>query len=204
MTWMDRFVAFDTETTGFDSKARILEIACVLFEDGEVKEEWSTLLLPQGVDWNDKNVLSALEVNKIDVASLKDKPSFPDVFHRLYASLNSAPVWVAHNAEFDLRMFDQEYGQYKGGPFPIKPAMICLCTMLLSRSLHSKDKGHRLQDTASRWGVTQDGAHRAASDAIACGRILAQMVKGHLPEDLGQVHELQKQASSTGNRRSSR
>jgi DNA polymerase III epsilon subunit-like protein len=204
MNWMNRFVAFDTETTGLDSKARILEIACVLFEDGEVREEWSTLLLPQDVDWNDKNVLSALEVNKIDIASLKGRPSFADVFHRLFVSLNSAPVWVAHNAEFDLRMFDQEYAQYKGGPFPIKPAAMCVCTKLLSRSLHPQEKSHRLQDTAPRWGVTQEGAHRAASDAITCGRILAQMANGHLPADLEQIHELQKQASSIGSRRGSR
>jgi|HubBroStandDraft_1064217.scaffolds.fasta_scaffold245315_2 DNA polymerase III epsilon subunit-like protein len=204
MNWAERFVSFDTETTGFDSKARIIELACVLFENGEPTETFETYLLPPDVDWNDKNVLSALEVNKINPKDLEGKPSFGEIFHHIYLAFNGAPVWVAHNAEFDLRMLDQEYGFYKGGAFPVKPEMACLCTMSLSRSIHPDGKRHRLEDTAARWGVAQDGAHRAASDAIACGRILSAMSKGHLPSDLAQVHELQTQANASWNSRRGR
>lgn len=200
MNWQDRFIAFDTETTGLDSKARIIEIACVLFENGEPKVAYETFLFPKDVDWNDKNVMAALAVNQIDPKELEGKPTFEDVFHHLFTAFNSAPVWVAHNAEFDLRMLNQEYSRYKGGSFPIQPATFCLCTKLLSMRVSSGEKSHKLQDAAPRWGVKQDGAHRAASDAFTCGRILSEMAKGHLPNDIAQVHELQKQASSIGRR----
>lgn len=196
MRWSDRFVSFDTETTGFDSSARIIEISCVLFEGGEVKEEWSSLLCPRDVDWNNDGVKKALEVNKINPADLVGKPTFEEIFHRLFIHFRSADLWAAHNADFDRRMLNQEFQRYKGADFPIQPRF-CLDTMHLSRALHKNEKVHKLGDVAPRWGVTPDGAHRASSDAVTCGRILLAMAKERLPEDIVQIHELQK-ATSTG------
>lgn len=205
MSWAEkRWVAFDTETTGLDGSARIIEIACVLFENGEIVEDWSTLICPEDVDWNDENVKKALAVNQIDPSSLVGKPTFAQTLDRINFAFDASPVWVAHNAEFDLRMLNQEHRRYHQTDFPFsRPGedMYCFCTKLLSRSLHPLERGHRLQETASRWGVVQDGAHRASSDAITCGRILDAMSKGRLPDDVMQVNELQKQAGSTGRRR---
>lgn len=196
MNW-DTYVAFDTETTGFGADARILEIALVVFKDGEVVEQWETLLSPEGVDWEDNGVKRALEVNKIDQKSLQGQPRFEDIFHRLAIHFRSANVWVAHNASFDIKMLAQEYQRMKGEPFPLQP-QLQLCTMLLSNQVHSHEKGHKLGDVASRWGVVPDGAHRAASDAITCGRILHSMrTRKALPTDLGELEVLHKQASAS-------
>jgi DNA polymerase III subunit epsilon len=195
MSW-NTWVAFDTETTGLGSDARIIEIALVAFKDGEIVEQWDTLLEPEGVNWDDPNVQRALEVNKIERSKLAGAPKFGDVFHRLALHFRSADVWVAHNAEFDLRMLDQEYKALKGESFPIRPKL-CLCTKLLSNQVHAHERSHRLDAVAPRWGVTPDGAHRAASDAITCGRILASMrTRNALPNDFGELEEFQKVASS--------
>lgn len=199
MSWGDSFVSFDTETTGLGSEARIVEIAFVRFEKGEIAEKWESFLKPEGVKWEDPNVQKALEVNQIKREQLDGAPSFMDVFHHVAAHLRGVDVWVAHNAEFDLRMLDQEYKAHKQASFPILPKL-CLCTKLLSSQIHPSEKKHNLQFVAPRWGVQQDGAHRAASDAITCGRILhAMLVKNALPSERSEVEEFHKQASVAWN-----
>lgn len=194
MSWSDRFVTFDTETTGVNGSARILEMSCVQFEKGEVKEIWSTLLCPPDVDWEDENVKKALAVNQIERDALTGQPTFEQIFHHLYIHFGAANIWAAHNSEFDLRMLDQEFQRYKGIKFPLQPG-VCLDTMHLSRALHPNERFHKLADVATRWGVSPDGAHRAASDAITCGRILWAMANGHLSENIDEVNEFQKAAN---------
>jgi DNA polymerase III epsilon subunit-like protein len=195
MTWGDSFVSFDTETTGVDGKARIVELAFVRFEKGEIKEQWSSFLMPDGVDWNSDGTKKALEVNQISLEQLKDAPSFMDVFHHVAAHLRAVPFWVAHNAEFDLRMFHQEHRFHKGTDFPIAPKL-CFDTMALSGKIHPTEKTHKLANTAARWGVTQDGSHRAVADAITCGRILQKMIEaGKLPMVFEEAESFQKTAS---------
>lgn len=202
MSWIDTFVSYDTETTGLDKTARIIEVAFVRFEEGQVKERWESFINPGEVKWDDPNVQKALEVNQIKQEDLKDAPSFMDIFHHVAAHLRGVDVWVAHNAEFDLRMFDQEYRAHRGMPFPITLPRLNLCTKLLSSRINPTERSHSLAPTAARWGVEQDGAHRAASDAITCGRILYAMhQKNALPLEVPEVEEFHKQASVAWNSR---
>ena len=178
--WTDGWVALDTETTGFGSKARIVELACVTYERGEVVREWTQLLYPEDVDWSDRNVMKALEVNGIKHAELVGKPTFRDVLGDLLVEL-SHPVWVAHNASFDISMMNQEL-QRLGHP-ALSPQLL-ICTKNLASGLNNTAVGNRLSDVACRYNVLQEGAHRAAADAITCSRVLARMVEqGLLPSD---------------------
>ena len=203
MTWGPSWIAFDTETTGLDDKARIVEIALVHFKEGEIVEQWSSFLKPEGINWDDAKVKEALNVNKIDPKDLEGAPTFKDVFHRLQIHFRDAEVWVAHNSEFDLRMLNQEHRFHFGADFAISPKLACLCTKLLSNKIHPHERSHRLQDVAPRWGVQQEGAHRAASDAITCGRILhAMRQKNALPASGEDMLSFHKQASANwGSRR---
>lgn len=199
MTWPDKFVSFDTETTGLGNDARIVEIAFVRFEKGEIAENWSSFLNPDGVNWEDANVKKAMEVNQIEKTALAGQPSFMDIFHHIAAHIRSADVLVAHNGEYDLRMLDQEYKAHKGVSFPIQPKL-SLCTKVLSYKVHPRERSHNLASTAARWGVQQDGAHRAASDAITCGRILhAMRLKNALPSDFSELEAVSKQANMSWN-----
>lgn len=193
------WVAFDSETTGLDSTARIIELACVTFQNGEPVRTWSSFVRPIDVDWENPNVKQAMAVNQIEQAQLADCPTFDQIFSDLISEL-SHEVIVAHNTEFDIRMIRQELERMgrTGGDIP---SSVQLDTKLLSYKLHPQTQGHRLQDVAPRWGVVPDGAHRAASDALTCGRILGAMARSHLPNDIGQVHELQKSASAGWNSR---
>ena len=178
--WADGFVAFDTETTGLGATARIVEIACVTFEKGVPTHEWTQLLYPEDVDWDDVGVRKALEVNRIDPASLRGQPSFAQALGDILVEL-SHPIWVAHNADFDVRMLNQEL-QRLGRP-ALTPQFL-VCTKNLASQLNNTTTGNRLADVACRYNVLQEGAHRAAADAITCGRVLARMhEQGHLPSE---------------------
>lgn len=189
-----RFLAFDTETTGFRSDARIVEIGCVLFDDGEPVERWSSLIHPVGIDWEDANVKKALEVNKLAAAEIETGPTFDKIVDELLAAFSSAGIWVAHNAEFDLRMLSQEFQRLGHPRIPLEPARGVRCTLALSRALHPRERGHKLSEAAARWGIVPDGLHRASSDALTCGRILNAM--GELPTDIGWIHEQRPQEQS--------
>ena len=169
--WADGWVSIDTETTGLDGSARIVEVAAVTFEGGKPVREWSTLLFPEGVDWENKNVLKALEVNKLTLAELRGKPSFADILPDLLVEL-AHPVLVAHNAEFDERMVNQELKRL--GRESLKPQML-ICTKNLANKLNGGRPGNRLEQVAQRFNIPQSDAHRAVVDARVCGLILAEM-----------------------------
>ena len=183
MTWHRSFVAFDTETTGLGSSARVLEIGAVTFEDGEVVHEWSQLLWPEGVNWDDPNVQSALAVNQLTREVLVGKPSFEDILPDLMVELAN-PVLVAHNATFDLRMLGQELARVVlPAPTSLLDPDLLICTRNLSAHL-SVPVSNKLKDAAAYYRVSQESAHRATVDAKVCGQVLLEMWKtGSLPED---------------------
>lgn len=195
MNWGDTFVTLDTETTGFGPKARIIEVAAVTFEKGVVVREWSTFLSPEDVDWDSTQVKGALAVNKISREQLVGAPKFKDIIADLLLEL-SHPIWAAHNADFDIGMLEQERARLNDATVPSVVSELCFDTMSLSCKIHPTEKVHKLAETAARWGVVQDGAHRAASDAITCGRILQKMIDaGKLPQGRVEAEVFQKTAS---------
>lgn len=178
--WTDGWTAFDTETTGLGSSARVVEVACVTFERGVVVREWTQMLFPDDVNWDDEQVKKALEVNGLTREELVDKPRFKDIAGDLLVEL-SHPVLVAHNAEFDVRMLNQEL-QRLG--HPALSTQLLICTKNLASHIANGAKGNRLHEVAARYGVKQSGAHRAAVDAITCGNILQVMhTRGQLPRE---------------------
>jgi hypothetical protein len=164
----------------------------VVFEGGEPVHEWSQLLCPEDVDWNSTDVQRALEVNRIDRRDLLGKPTFRDVLPDLVLEL-SQPVWVAHNADFDMRMLRQEL-QRLGQP--LQEPELLICTKNLAAKLNTGSGGNRLEEVATRYNVSIDLAHRAVADAKTCGRVLNAMLRhGGVPQEDNAMKELCKQAA---------
>lgn len=179
--WNDRYLSFDVETSGFGSTARILEVAVVCFEKGVPIEEWSSLLSPEDLNWEDEKVMKALEVNHITKEACSGQPSFRDIVPVLHEWLKE-PVWVAHGRDFDTRMLKQEFTR-EGYIFGFEPKL-SICTMELSRHLQGHIHGHKLEDVALRWEVEFPEKHRALHDAKVCGLVLHKMSeRGVLPPD---------------------
>jgi DNA polymerase III epsilon subunit family exonuclease len=193
--WHESYIAFDTETTGVGTSARILEIGVAVFENGVMVQEWSQLLKPSNVDWADDNVKKAMSINNITDTDLFDKPTFEEVLPDIFVAFTH-DVWVAHNASFDMRMLHQELARLKRPVAELQPKLLA-CTMTLAAHITPDARVNKLGEVAARYKVTQNGAHRAAADAQVCGGILAAMVReGRLPHEEAAMAEFSKKAEA--------
>lgn len=91
-------VVLDTETTGLDAQAEVLEIA-LLSTHGEVL--FDSLIRPQG-----PIPVAATAVHQLDAATVAHAPTFREQYPRLAALLRKRFVLV-YNAAFDRRILDQ-------------------------------------------------------------------------------------------------
>lgn len=163
----------------------------VVFEGGKPVHEWSQLLCPEDVDWENADVKKALEINRIDRKDLQGKPTFSQVLPDLLMEF-SHNVWVAHNAAFDLRMLGQELQRLKR---PLLVPSMLVCTLELAR--HFGGQGNKLSEVAARFKVGMEDAHRAAVDARTCGLILQAMLReGRVPGEDVAMTQLTKAASA--------
>ena len=109
---VNRFVVFDTETTGIsiEDAHKIIEIGCVEVVDGKItSHHFHSYLNPEREI--DKE---ALAVHNISVDFLKDKPKFSQIAEDLrsffYKDENLYKTYlVAHNANFDVRFINHEF-----------------------------------------------------------------------------------------------
>jgi len=153
----------DLETTGgHAARDRVIEAGIVLLADGEVVEEYSTLVNP-GV----RIPYAIQQFTGITEAMVADAPPFEAVADALESRL-AGSLFVAHNARFDYGFLRSEYRRL-GRRFraPV------LCTVRLSRALTPGERGHNLDAVMQRHGIACDARHRALGDA----RVLADFLR---------------------------
>ena len=81
-------------------------------------------------------------------------------------------VFVAHNVSFDSRFLLAEYSRM-GASIPVDQSTM-LCTMKLSRSLIGRGK---LADCCEYFGIANEDAHSALSDAHATAILLGRLLE---------------------------
>lgn len=146
------YVAFDVETTGFNKNDRIVEIGFVTFKNGELLEEWSTLLNPQ-------RDVGKSNIHGITASMVSTAPLFQEVVNDIFRIINGR-VLVAHQFSFDARMLAQELNRLDidgdlGKGF---------CTLIASRNL-LPGTADSLAATCEALGVESLDAHSALGDA---------------------------------------
>lgn len=147
-----RIAVVDTETTGLFSTDRIVEFACVTILDGEIVEEYETLLQPNRDP-------GPVHIHGITPSILEVAPEFESVAGDIAARLDGA-VLVAHNISFDLRMLGQEIGRVPTMTFD--PGM-GICTYRLTKQ--------KLSVAAQQAGIVQPD-HTALGDARVSAQLL--------------------------------
>lgn len=153
----------DLETTGGHAgRDRIMEAGIVLMQDGEVVEEYSTLVNP-GV----RIPYAIQQFTGITEAMVADAPPFEAVAEAIESRL-AGSLFVAHNARFDYGFLRNEFRRL-GRRFraPV------LCTVRLSRALTPEERGHNLDAVMQRHGIACDARHRALGDA----KVLADFLR---------------------------
>jgi DNA polymerase-3 subunit epsilon len=188
-------VFVDLETTGGNAAHhRITEIGIVRVKNGELVDEWSSLVNPECP------IPSYIEAfTGITNEMVAGAPRFADVAAAVLEKLGGA-VFVAHNARFDYSFLRSEFRRLERH-FAAK----VLCTVKLSRRLFPQFARHNLDAVMERNGLTCSARHRALGDArvlcdfwfklrrdvpearlLAAAQIVlhAHRLPAHLPPDL--------------------
>lgn len=159
------YVAFDVETTGFGKNDRIVEIGFVVFKDGQLLEEWSTLLNPQ-------RDVGKSNIHGITASMVSAAPLFEDVVNDIFRIIDKR-VLVAHQFSFDARMLAQELNRVN----TVGDLGKGFCTMIASRRI-LPEAASTLSATCADLGIETISAHSALGDA----RMTMQIFQ-HLLED---------------------
>jgi DNA polymerase-3 subunit epsilon len=177
-------VAIDTETTGRDpSTDRVVEVACVRWERGEVVLRKSWLVNP-----GRPIPKEAFDVHGISDEAVKDAPTFDAILPELIEALSGA-IPLAYNAEFDRKQLTSEISRV-GAPSSPPPAfqknVEWLDPLVWARELQKLEKSRALAEVAARLGIELNQAHRATDDAEAALHIFVRFQEDtRLPKTYG-------------------
>ena len=171
-----KYIAFDVETTGLNPYSdRIVELGAVIFENGQAITQFTTLVNPGCLI-----PISASQVNHITNEMLSGAPSesqiYPALINYLGDAIQGNTIICAHNAKFDMDFLSATLERLGFSGY-----IRYIDTLALSRKylLLSNYK----QDTvAAHYGFVNSNSHRAASDALICGRILGELLKEYQVE----------------------
>lgn len=163
---MAKYSIVDIETTGTSARdGRIIEIAIFNYEDGQITDEFSTLVNPeQRIPWR------ITQMTGISDAMVTDAPRFYEIARRV-VEMTEGRVFVAHNVGFDYSFIREEFKNL-GYRFEREK----LCTVKLSRRLMPGHRSYSLGNLCADLGIEINGRHRAAGDALATVRLFEQLL----------------------------
>lgn len=163
------FVIVDLETTGLEpSLDHIIEIGAVKMLNGEILDEWSTLLDP-GVFVPQETT----HITGITTEMLKGSPKFEDVLEKYLEFLGEDSVFVAHNAEFDRAFLNNHLKKLERE----KMSNPVLCTFKLAKQVHPNISSYTLSNLANIFSIELPQAHRAMDDARATAHLFNKFMR---------------------------
>jgi DNA polymerase-3 subunit epsilon len=171
MTWhKGPLAAFDLEATGVDTRtARIVEVGLFRFEADGSSMPLVDLLIDPGVPLPPE-VTELTGISPDDLAANGGTPA--EVLTATHAAITAlvdegVPI-VLYNANYDWPLLTTELARHGLDPLPDVPPTILIDPLVLDRHVDRYRKGKRtLSTVADHYGVSLEGAHRAAGDAAA-------------------------------------
>lgn len=162
------FAVVDVETTGGGPHRghRMTEIAIVHVDNGEIVDEFASLLNPGRSIPPMISSLTGITAEMVDGA-----PFFEHVADLVLERLRDR-VFVAHNAQFDRGFVRAELAEALGEA----PALTPLCTVQMARGLLPRLRRRNLDALTRYFGIPIHGRHRAAGDALATARVLLRLL----------------------------
>ena len=161
----EEYVAFDLEATGlFRQRDRIIEIGAVRMRGGEEIERFQTFVDPQRP--LDK---TSVELTGITDAMLQGAPLIQEAMPKFLEFVGDS-LLVAHNAEFDTSYIKRACDE-----LGLAYSFTSLDTLALSQNLLPQLNKHKLDIVAKEFGLGDFEHHRAADDALICGKIAGRL-----------------------------
>ena len=164
---MERLIALDTETTGFETSEghRIIEVGAVEIIDREIKDrEFQKYVQPN------RNVGESVKVHGITDRFLINKPQFKDIADDLLEFIKGSTLLI-HNAPFDLGFLNHEL-KLAG----IKKSIESICPIVDTLELSKQQRPgtmHNLDALCRRFEI--DTSVRTIHGALLDAKILAQV-----------------------------
>ena len=163
---MMKYVALDIETANRE-RSSICSIGMVKFEEGEIIDEFYSLIDPEVDDFSYMNI----DIHGITEADVFGQPTFPELKRELEAFIGE-DIMVAHFSQFDMYGIQDAYNKYR---LEIPP-LNYICSYRLSKSLY-KFPSHKLVHMADYFNVKTDNHHNALADARMAGHITYNILK---------------------------
>jgi DNA polymerase III subunit epsilon len=165
-----RFAAIDFETADY-GRDSACSVAVVVADSGKIIYQGSSLIRPprrnfvftylHGISWED----------------VAGQPDFKEFWPKLRPIFKDVDFIAAHNASFDRSVLHACCGEAGVAP----PDHAFLCTMKLARRLWNL-RPTRLPDVCRYLGIGGLTHHDAASDALACAKIVLETAESGVPE----------------------
>jgi DNA polymerase III subunit epsilon len=163
------YSVLDLETTGFSPKRgdKIVEIGIVTIDDhGTVIDQFETLVNPL-------RDVGPTHIHGITAEMVSHAPHSKEVEDQLLTIL-SGSVIVGHNIAFDLLFLKAEFPKLSLLCSPTIPA---LCTMHLCKRLLPHLPNNKLDSLCTYYGIDNQHAHSALSDAKATAIAFLNMLQ---------------------------
>lgn len=155
----NNYAVIDVETTGLrPERDKIIEIALVLVDQGEITYTWHTLINPtQAIP------ASITRLTGIDDELVKNAPEFSEISARILDLLEGREL-VGHNVGFDLSFIENQLGVLLPND--------TLDTVKLAKMIMPNPRSLRLNSLTKEIGLEHTQAHRALEDAQATANLL--------------------------------
>ena len=152
----DSYVVLDIETTGISHLTdEILEIAALVVADGQIAEEFSTLVRCEKVIPAPVVSLTGISKELLETQGIELEAAL-----KAFLALAADKVFVCHNAAFDYRFIQ---AACKKCTLPI-PQNKCIDTLSMARKKIKKLPDYKLQTLAEYFSLECEGTHRALND----------------------------------------
>ena len=164
----NRFISFDTETTGLDFKNgdRVVEIGAVeILGRDKTGKEYQTYLNPEGKEMSE----GAAEITNITNEQLKKAPKFKEVADEFIEFVKGAEL-IIHNAEFDIGFINNELNLIKHEVKDIRDICTIYDTLIHARKTFPGQRNN-LNALSARLGIS--GYDRTHHGALLDAQILA-------------------------------
>ena len=156
--FVDDYVVFDLETTGFDPKtARIIEIGALKYKNNELVEELSILVNPE---CEIPDVITG-----IDDELVKNAITIEEALPQFIQFIEDLPL-VAHNSNFDLSFIEENINRLELPMITNKN----IDTVYLARKYIKGVFNHKLETLKNYFRLTYS-SHRSIEDCLTTNHV---------------------------------
>ena len=170
-------VYLDTETTGLDKNAEIIEVSIVNHDDQVLLEQLFKPLRPIPAD--------SARIHGISDQTVQDQPDWKSMWPQIYALLKDRIIGM-YNAEFDLRMFEQTNWLHNIKAAPFKGFDVMKLYAQYNGEWDASRRSYRyikLVDAGAACGIAIPNSHRTTDDTRLTRALTHYIAGTSLPGD---------------------